>query len=134
VGDLPPRDLDARSIRFLRHAQILNTHVFVSDENVFALAPDTSAALGAYRRGADRAYLLLVDYPDATRAQAAADSARRGLLNGAPGDEPVAAKEGGLFAVKVAGRRLAAVLAATKASLARDLLRAASAPQQGEGR
>jgi len=126
VGDLPPRDLDRRSVRFLRHPQILNTHVFVADENVFALTPDTAAALGTYRRGADRAYLLLVDYPDAARAQAAADRARKGLLNGAPGDEPVKVKDGGFSAVRVTGPRVTAVLAATKAGLARDLLNLAS--------
>jgi len=134
VGDLPPRDLDPRSVRFLRHGQILNTHVFVSDDNVFALAPDTAAALGTYRRGSDRAYLLLVDYPDVTRAGAAVDSVRKGLLNGASGDAPVSVNDQGFYAIRVTGRRLAAVLAATTASLARDLLAATSSAKEGGGR
>jgi hypothetical protein len=126
VRDLPARDLDPRSVRFLRHAQILNTHVFVSDENVFGLAPDTGAALGSYKRGSARAHVLLVDYPDAERASAAGNSARKGLLNGATGDTPVAAKDGTLVALRVTGRRLVVVIGATSAGFARDLLNLAS--------
>jgi len=126
---LPARHLDRRSVRFLRHAQILNTHVFVSDENVFALAPDTAAALGAYTRGADRGYLLLVDYPGAERAGAAADSARRAWLGGATGDVPVPLKDKSWAAMRVDLRRLTAVLGATSAGFARELLNSAPAPK-----
>jgi hypothetical protein len=129
---LPADGLDPRSIRFLRHPQILNTHVFVSDENVFGLAPDSAAALGAYQRGPTRAHLLLVDYPDEARAARAAAGARAALLNGSAGSEPVAVGDRGYFAVGVAGRRVRAVLAAQSVELARELV--ASSPAAGESR
>jgi hypothetical protein len=129
VRALPARHLDRRTVRFLRHAQILNTHVFVSDENVFALAPDTAAALGAYTRGADRGYLLLLDYPDAARAGRAASTARSRWLNGATGDAPTALNDRTFAAVRAAGPRVAAVLGATSAGFARELLNSAPAPK-----
>jgi hypothetical protein len=122
VGDLPARDLDPRSVRFLRHPQILNTHVFVADENVLGLAPDTAAVLGKYQRGADRGHLLIVEYPEAARAAAAADGFRKGVLNGATGQDPVAVRDRGFFAARAEGRRLHAVLGAATPALARDLV------------
>ena len=122
VNDLPARDLDPGSVRFLRHPQILNTHVFVADENVLGLAPDTAAVLGKYQRGADRGHLLVVEYPDAARAASAADGFRTGVLNGATGQDPVAVGDRGFFVARAEGRRLHAVLGATTAALARDLM------------
>jgi Family of unknown function (DUF6599) len=124
VAALPAGDLDPRSVRFLRHAQILNTHAFVSDENVFELAPDTAAALGTYRRGQAKAFLLRIDYPDAARAAAAADNARQKLFGGARGDTPVAVGDRGYFALDVHGRRLDAVLGATTAAFAKEVMAA----------
>lgn len=131
VDDLPAADLDPRSVRFLRHAQILNTHVFVSDDNVLALEPDTAAALGTYRRGSQRAFLLIVDYPDAARASAAAQGFRSALLEGAGEGEAVAVGERGYFALRVAGRRVRAVLAAQSVDLARELVARSAAAAGG---
>lgn len=131
VGELPASNLDPRSVRFLRHPQILNTHVFVSDENVLGLAPDTAGALGTYRRGDSRAYLLIVDYPDAARAQAAEAGFRAHLAGRAEGDAPVAVEGRGFFAVRTSGPRLQCVLAAPTAEFARDLLQAAQSATGG---
>ena len=131
VSQLPPKDLDPRSVRFLRHPQILNTHVFVADENVLALAPDTSVALGTYTRGAGRAFLLLAEYPDGARAAAAADAFRAGLLKGKLGDDPVAVGDRGFFALRTSGRRVDVVLSAPGAADARGLLAAVPAPAGG---
>ena len=129
AADLPADRLEPRSVRFLRHPQILNTHVFVSDENVLGLSADTAAALGTYRADEAIAHVLLVDYPDATRATAAADAFRKALLRGARGDDPVELETRGLFAVRALDRRVVAVLGATTAALARDLLAVASTPR-----
>jgi hypothetical protein len=131
VAALPPRDLDARSVRFLRHPQILNTHVFVGDDNPLGLAPDTAAALGTYRRGRLGAHLLLVDFPDTARAAAAASRVRAEVLGGATGEDPVTLPDRGSFAVRATSARLAAVLGATTPAFARELLAAASAAVGG---
>jgi hypothetical protein len=131
VGELPPRDLDPRSVRFLRHPQILNTHVFVSDGNPLGLAPDTAAALGRYERSGGRGHLLLVDYPDAGRAAAAAGRFQADVLGGAAGDGAATLGDRGAFAVRSTGRRVAAVLGATTPAFARELLAAAPAPVGG---
>jgi len=124
---LPARHLDRRSVRFLRHAQILNTHVFVSDENVFALAPDTAAAL-APTRAARTAATAPGGLSRRRAAGAAADSARRAWLGGATGDVPVPLKDKSLAAI---GSTAAAhaVLGATSAGFARELLNSAPAPK-----
>jgi hypothetical protein len=130
VSALPAKDLDPHSLRFLRHPQILNTHVFVSDDNVLGLAPDTAVALGTYRRQSGRAFLLLAEYPDDARATSAAERFRSRMLAGTSGDRPVAIPDRGFFAMRVDGRRVGIVLNAPSAADARDLL-AASAPPAG---
>ena len=122
LSALPADGLDARTTRFLRHPQILNTHVFVSDDNLLNLGPETSAALGTYRRAGARAFLLIVDYPDEARASGAESAFRRGLLGSSASDGAVAVGDRGFFAVRRAGPRLAAAIGADTAALAGALL------------
>lgn len=122
VGALPHDGLNLSTTRFLRHPQILNTHVFVSDDNLLDLGPDTSAALGAYRRGNARGHLLIVDYPDEARARSAEARFRTGLLGGTPAAHAVAVPDRGFFAAGRAGSRVAIVIGADTAELAAALL------------
>lgn len=65
---LPEAGLELRSVRYLHHPQILNTHLPIDPENLLDLGMDTEAVLGTYRRDSEGAYLLIVDYPDENRA------------------------------------------------------------------
>ena len=110
-------------MRFLRHPQILNTHLWLDDENVLALRPGVRAALGQYHREGVGAHLLLADYPspDAAARAARAFGGRFGL--GPDGTRPVEVSERGWFAARARGARLAAVLVAGSPQLAEALMR-----------
>lgn len=123
VAALPASGLLPRSVRFLRHPQILNTHVWLDDENLLALGRGVRAALGQYHREGVGAHLLLADYPspDAAARAARAFGGRFGL--GPGGAPPVEVSERGWFAARARGTRLAAVLAAGSPQLAEALMR-----------
>lgn len=121
MSALPVDGLDLRTTRFLRHPQILNTHVFLSDDNLLNLGPETSAALGTYRRSGARGFLLIVDYPDEARASGAEAVFRRDLL-ASSGDRAVAVGDRGFFAVGRSGARVAAAIGADTAALADALV------------
>jgi hypothetical protein len=74
VDALPPEGLEVESVRYLHHPTVLNAHVWLGLDNPFGLDVDTPAALGRYAVDAGEAFVLIVDYPDATRARAAVAS------------------------------------------------------------
>jgi hypothetical protein len=122
VGRLPADGLDLRSVRFLRSHQILNSQIYLGEDNPLGLDVDTSAALGSYERAEGSGRLLLVEYPDADRCQAAV----RAFSERYPGtDENDAATRGDddrWYAIRAWGRSAAAVLAADSEELAAALL------------
>jgi len=65
---LPSEGLQPRSIRYFHNNLVLNTHYYLSDENILNLGPRTDAVLAQYQQGEERATLLLVNYPDAAEA------------------------------------------------------------------
>lgn len=121
VAALPPAGLVPRSVRYLHDPQILRTHLPLDAEESFHLGPETPAALGKYRREADGAFLLLVDYGDAAAASRAGEDFRSRFLAGR-GDGPARSGERGWFGIRVADRRIAAVMGATSETIARSLL------------
>jgi hypothetical protein len=122
VQALPTNGLDPSSVRFLHSHQILNSHLWLSDDDVFQLTRDTPAALGRYRREGAAAYLLIVDYPDASRLDTARRTFAEEFLNGSAEAGPARQDDDGWFAVAVEGRRLAGVLAAESPNVAAALL------------
>lgn len=122
VEALPSDGLDRSSVRYLHSHQILNSHLWLGEDDVFQLTDDTAAALGRYRRGDARAYLLVVDYPDAGRLASARGAFAAAFLGGSSEAGPVHSADEGWFAVASGGRRLAAVLAADSSGLAAALL------------
>ena len=109
-------------MRFLYRHQILKSHLWLSDDDVFQLTGDTPAALGRYRRDGAVAYLLVVDYPDASRLDTARRAFEEEFLNGSAEAGPARQGDNGWFAVAVQGRRLAGVLAAESPDVAAALL------------
>jgi hypothetical protein len=71
VTSLPPRGLVARSVRYFRHYIWLNSHAFISDENILQMADNCEGVLARYQAGAASWVLLVVRYPDAASAEKA---------------------------------------------------------------
>ena len=83
ISLLPAENLLPETVHYFHHYIWLNSFHFVSNENVLNIDQDTPAALGKYRQSGATFFLLLVRYPDAVRAEAAAEQFRRMLLDGA---------------------------------------------------
>lgn len=86
---LPEEALVEKSVHYFHNHMILNYHFYVSDENILLLDQETEAALGTYREDNERSYLLVVHYPDASKASLAfenfvkvymPDSRERGVI------------------------------------------------------
>jgi hypothetical protein len=71
VGRLPAEGLDAGSIVYLRHPQILNAHLALGTDNLLGLGPSTAAVVGRYRRAGASAAMAIVEYGTAPLADAA---------------------------------------------------------------
>lgn len=71
IALLPEEGLVEKSIHYFHNHMILNYHYYVSDENILLLDQETEAAIGAYREENEKAYLLVVHYPDAPKASQA---------------------------------------------------------------
>lgn len=68
---LPEEALVEKSVHYFHNHMILNYHFYVSDENILLLDQETEAALGTYREDNEKSYLLVVYYPDASKASQA---------------------------------------------------------------
>ena len=113
--------LDAQSVRFLRHPNILNTHYWMGDEDVFGLGPETAAALGTYDFEGTRGLLLIVDYESDQAAISASERFTARFL-GEVGGEVAAFEDRGWFGVSSSGSRVIAALGADSSELAKWLL------------
>jgi len=71
---IPEGAYDPASLRYFHRHEILNTHVYVSDQNLFLLDDSTDAVL--VRLNSDGSHLLLAAYPSGGQA----DSAHRSVL------------------------------------------------------
>ena len=118
---LPAENLVPESVKYFHHYIWLNSFTFVSNENVLDIGDDTPAALAKYRLGSANAFLLLVLYPDAGRAEAAAGQFRQKLLGGSA-EEAVALKDGRWAGLKLKGGRLGIVLNAPDGAAVRTIL------------
>jgi hypothetical protein len=73
LQSLPRDGLVESSIRYFRHYIWLNSHYFVSDENILHINENTDAVLATYGHGGGRRILLVVRYPDGAAAREAYD-------------------------------------------------------------
>lgn len=71
IALLPEEALVEKSVHYFHNHMILNYHFYVSDENILLLDQETEAALGTYREDNEKSYLLVVHYPDASKASQA---------------------------------------------------------------
>jgi hypothetical protein len=118
---LPPEDLQPETVRYFHHYIWLNSFTFVSNENVLNIGADTPAALAKYRTPGSSLFLLLVRYPDAARAEAAARQFDEKVLLGAK--DGMRRMEGGRWSgIKRLGGLIGIVLNAPDAAAIRDIL------------
>jgi hypothetical protein len=77
---LPEENLVPDSIRYFHHYIWLNSHFFISNENILGIDDETQVVLAKYRTGDKTLYLLVALYPDAERAEKAGESLLREYL------------------------------------------------------
>lgn len=118
---LPGDGLLPETVHYFHHYIWLNSFYFVSNENVLNIGPDTPAALAKYRQAGTTFFLLLVRYPDAGRAAAAADRFRKEVLGGAP-DGMGQLKQGRWTGIQCRGDLVSAVFNAPDATTVWDVL------------
>jgi hypothetical protein len=122
VSALPAAGLEPRSVRFLRHPQILANHIYLDEENLFALGAKTAAVLASYQREESGARLLLIDYPEAAAATRAQGAFGARFLPAGAGEGPAESETGGWYGSRVAATRLIVVIGADDQQTAAALL------------
>lgn len=78
AGELPPvlkflpqENLVKESIRYFRHHNWINSHIFISNDNIINIDQHTHGLLARYNNGKENAILLLVMYPDPSLSESA---------------------------------------------------------------
>lgn len=69
VSQLPGQGLDRTRIRYFYNPLILNYHFYVGEGNLLSLNTETHAVLGVYGEGEEVFRVLLIQYPNETKAQ-----------------------------------------------------------------
>lgn len=111
---LPRAGLKAGRTAYFHNNIHLSNRYFVSSENILSLDAGTECLFAEYdAAGGDSARLLLVRYPSADAATAAARSFRTAFLPGADADGTAKTESKGWCSVRTQGRLLAAVFEAS---------------------
>jgi hypothetical protein len=86
---LPKKGLDADSIIYFTHHHWLNSHYFISNENILHIGKETPSVLAAYmgepEKKGEKFFVLLVSYPDRAKTEAAYKSFMEQYLPDAEG-------------------------------------------------
>lgn len=62
LAHLPSGGLVPESVRYFRHYVWINSHYFISTENILRFGKDTEAVLAKYRQGESSYFVLMVQY------------------------------------------------------------------------
>ena len=109
LASLPAAGLIPESIRYVHHHVWLNSHYFISNDNILLIDPKTEALLAAYRSAGGKYFLMLIKYPSPQQAQAAEAGFLKQYLVGAVSG--IKQLENGRFSgIKRSGTCLAVVL------------------------
>jgi hypothetical protein len=120
---LPQKGLQPRTIRYFHHYVLLNYHFYLADENILNLGPETKAALAEYKRGQEKARLLLVQYPQRGEAEKAHRRFLKAYLPEASSTSPVQIENAKWSATALSVELLAIVLEADSPGLAESLIK-----------
>jgi hypothetical protein len=83
LSSLPTEGLIPESIRYVHHHVWLNSHYFISNDNILLIDPKTEALLAVYRRAGEKYFLIFIKYPSLQQAQAAEARLLKQYLTGA---------------------------------------------------
>ena len=119
---LPQKGLQPKTIRYLHHHIVLNSHFYVADQNILNLGPDTEATLAEYKRGEEKARLLLVQYPDRGKGAKAHTAFFKYYLPEANSGLPVRLENAKWSAADLRGKLLVIVLEADNQQIAESLI------------
>lgn len=119
---LPGDSLVHGSIRYFHHHIWLNSYYYITEDNILDIDGTTDALLAKYGSRGHYRYLLLVRYPDASRAEAAHQNFRRHYLPEGGESSIIQIEDGTFTGCQVTGRYFAAVLGARKAAAVHQLL------------
>jgi Family of unknown function (DUF6599) len=85
IGLLPEPNLIPESVRYFHHYIWLNSHFFISNENILLIDDETQVVLAKYKSEGKPVSLLIALYPDEAKAGQAEQSFVRSYLKDAPG-------------------------------------------------
>jgi hypothetical protein len=121
IRALPNERRVQESVKFVRSHVLLNQRCFISNENILGLGMDTEAVFARYDQGKDRTFVLVVAYPDGTRAKSALAASRKAYALDTGG---MAQADGNWTGAQIEGGRLVIALHAPDADTARRLMNA----------
>ncbi len=119
---LPREGLVASRVRFFHGAFGLASRYPAADGKLLELSRDTDAVLATYRRGESSPRLLLIRYPEASRAAAALEAFSRGFVPPLGADAAVATGGGKWTGARRAGKAVVAVFETATREDLMDLL------------
>lgn len=119
---LPQTGLIPRQIRYFHSPTVLNHHYFLSNENLLEIGRDTRAVLARYDRGGSRPVLLMIQYPDPSRAETALARFRRVYMPDADAAGRARMENGCWTMAQAHGDRVAIVFEAADAGQAGRLM------------
>ncbi len=122
LTSLPSAGRVASSERFFHLHPSLNYHYYLARENILKLGPETDAVLARYAPGST--YLLVVEYPSASAAAAAASSFKQGYLPASSDSGTMQTENGKFSAYEQRDQHIVVVLDAESDTAAEDLRQA----------
>jgi hypothetical protein len=122
IGRLPGDHLEAGTIRYFHAEQSLNNIYFLANENILQLDASTNCVFAHYAADDDSAFLLLVQYPDDRRAEAAYETFLSQYLPEGRETGWARMEDGTVTAVALRNELLAAVFESKTADTAQKLL------------
>jgi hypothetical protein len=114
TGDIPPvvsllpeEGLVEDSIHYFHHPILVNSHYFIATDNILDIGGDTPSVLAKYDVDGRMFYMLLVHYPDESKARSAQESflthflqgSRESILKSAEGTWTGCRRKGGVLVV-----------------------------------
>ncbi|HDQ00421.1 MAG TPA: hypothetical protein ENN22_14735 [bacterium] len=123
IEALPQDSLIQSSVRYFRHYIWLNSHYYLSAENILNIDHDAEAVLAKYRMDSKQPVVLVVKYQNDKKASAAMQKFIAEFLDG-QSDPPVLEKEQGKWlGYRVYGNYFIAVFESPNARIVESLLK-----------
>lgn len=122
---LPQEDLLKESIRYFRHYNWINSHTFISNDNILNIDQNTHGLLAQYKRGDENAIFLIIMYPETGEAVNALNKFISGYNQSLTPGETKELKEGSWTGVKTVNGFLIGVFNSSSKNYAEDLIQRA---------